>query len=62
LFEKCGLGPKGERFIWLEPRFVDRLAVLRGTGESFSDVILRMALGPLPAPIRPPRKPPIRCL
>jgi hypothetical protein len=38
------LGPKGERFIWLEPRFVDRLAAMSGPGESFSDVILRLAI------------------
>ena len=36
---------KGERQIWLEPRFVDRLAALRGPGESYSDVILRLAEG-----------------
>jgi hypothetical protein len=36
------LGPKEERFIWLEPRFVDRLAALRGPGESYSEVILRI--------------------
>ena len=36
------LSPKGERFIWLEPRFVDRLAAMRGPGESYSDVILRL--------------------
>ena len=34
---------KGERWIWLEPRFVDRLRALRGPGESYSDVILRLA-------------------
>jgi hypothetical protein len=34
---------KGERQIWLEPRFVDRLRALRGQGESYSDVILRLA-------------------
>ena len=33
---------KGERQIWLEPRVVDRLAALRGPGESYSDVILRL--------------------
>jgi hypothetical protein len=35
----------GERWIWLEPRFVDRLRALRGPGESYSDVILRLAKG-----------------
>ena len=34
--------PNGERFIWLEPRFVDCLAAMRGPGESYSDVILRL--------------------
>jgi hypothetical protein len=33
---------KGERLIWLERRFVDRLAAMRGPGESYSDVILRI--------------------
>jgi hypothetical protein len=35
---------EGERQIWLEPRFVDRLAAMRGPGESYSDVILRVAM------------------
>jgi hypothetical protein len=34
---------RGERLIWLEPRMVDRLGALRGPGESYSDVILRVA-------------------
>jgi hypothetical protein len=34
---------KGERQIWLERKFVDRLRLLRGPGESYSDVILRLA-------------------
>jgi len=33
----------GERLIWLEPRVVDRLKAMRGPGESYSDVILRLA-------------------
>jgi hypothetical protein len=33
----------GYRLIWLEPRVVDRLRALRGRGQSFSDVILRLA-------------------
>jgi hypothetical protein len=36
---------KGEVHIWLEPRVVDKLAALRGPGESYSDVILRLAAG-----------------
>jgi hypothetical protein len=35
--------PNGDFFIWLEPRFVDRLRAMRGPGESYSDVILRLA-------------------
>jgi hypothetical protein len=33
----------GERLIWLAPNVVDRLRALRGPGESYSDVILRLA-------------------
>ena len=40
---KLELGPTGERFIWLEPRSVDRLAAMRGPDESYSDVILQLA-------------------
>ncbi len=32
-----------ERMIWLEAGVVDRLAAMRGPGESYSDVILRLA-------------------
>jgi hypothetical protein len=38
--------PKGERHIWLERKFVDRLPALRGPSESYSDVILRLAEEP----------------
>jgi hypothetical protein len=34
---------KGEVHIWLEPRWLDRLKALRGPGESYSDVIVRLA-------------------
>ena len=34
---------KGERLIWLEPNVVNRLRSLRGLGESYSEVILRLA-------------------
>jgi hypothetical protein len=34
---------KGERLIWIEPSVVDRLKATRGPGESYSDVILRLA-------------------
>jgi hypothetical protein len=33
---------QGERYVWLEPNMVARLRALRGPGESFSDVILRL--------------------
>jgi hypothetical protein len=36
---------KGERLIWLDRSVVDRLRSLRGPGESYSDVILRLAGG-----------------
>jgi hypothetical protein len=38
-------GPNGARQIWLEPRVLDRLRALRGPGESYSDVILKLAKG-----------------
>jgi hypothetical protein len=34
---------KGERLIWVAPDVVGRLRSLRGPGESYSDVILRLA-------------------
>ena len=34
---------KGQRLIWLEPNVVDRLRAMRGPGESYTDVILRIA-------------------
>jgi hypothetical protein len=36
---------KGLRHIWLERAVVDKLARLRGPGETFSHVILRLAAG-----------------
>ena len=33
------------RYIWLEARWLDRLKSYRGQGESYSDVILRLAKG-----------------
>ena len=35
--------PNGDYFIWLDPAVVNRLAAMRGPGESCSDVILRLA-------------------
>jgi hypothetical protein len=34
---------RGERLIWLEAAMVDRLGAMRRAGESYSDVILRVA-------------------
>ena len=34
---------QGRRLIWLNRSVVDRLRAMRGRGESFSDVILRLA-------------------
>ena len=34
---------KGERYVWLDPKVVEHLRALRGPGESYSDVILRLA-------------------
>jgi len=33
---------RGERLIWLKPNVVDRLRAMRGPGESYCDVILRL--------------------
>ena len=35
----------GERLIWLDHAAVARLRAMRGPGESYSDVILRLAAG-----------------
>jgi len=35
--------PNGDFYVWLEPKYVDRLRALRGTGETYSDVIMRLA-------------------
>jgi hypothetical protein len=34
---------RGERLIWLEATVINRLRAMRGHGESYSDVILRIA-------------------
>jgi hypothetical protein len=36
------INEQGERLIWLEPNVVNRLRAMRGPGESFSDVIMRL--------------------
>jgi hypothetical protein len=33
----------GKRLIWLERKVLDQLDAMRGKGESYSDVILRLA-------------------
>ena len=35
--------PNGDYFVWLDPAVVTRLAAMRGPGESYSEVILRLA-------------------
>ena len=35
---------RGERTVWLEDAMVDRLGAMRGPDESYSDVILRLAM------------------
>ena len=42
---EAGVDDKGERYIWLPRAVVDRLRSLRGPGESYSEVILRLAKG-----------------
>ena len=34
-----------QRYVWLDPNVVDRLRAMRRPGESYSDVILRIAAG-----------------
>jgi len=34
---------RGEKLVWLDEVWVDRLGAMRGPGESYSDVILRIA-------------------
>jgi hypothetical protein len=36
---------QGERAVWLEEAWVDKLGTMRGPGESYSDVILRPTAG-----------------
>jgi hypothetical protein len=40
---------KGEREIWLDEAVLNKLRLLRGPGESYSDVILRLAAGDDPS-------------
>jgi hypothetical protein len=36
------IDPHGQRMVWLETAVVDKLTAMRGPGESYSDVILRL--------------------
>ncbi len=36
------LNEKGERLIWVEPRWVDKLNSIRRPGESYSEAIIRL--------------------
>ena len=40
---ESGPSENGERLIWHAPNVVNRLRAMRGRGESYSDVILRLA-------------------
>jgi hypothetical protein len=35
--------PNGEFYVWLEPKYVEQLRAMRKPGESYSNVILRLA-------------------
>jgi len=39
------LDAQDQRLIWLESAIVDQLRAMRGPGESYSDVILRLLVG-----------------
>ena len=39
------INERGERLIWLDHAVVSRLRAMRGPGESYSDVVLRLAEG-----------------
>jgi hypothetical protein len=44
LKNRCGVVARFERqLIWLEDAMADRLSAMRGLGESYSDVIMRIA-------------------
>jgi hypothetical protein len=43
MMDAASSGPDGLISIWLDRAVVDRLRALRGPGESYSDVILRVA-------------------
>jgi hypothetical protein len=37
------IAANGERWVWLPKHVVDKLAAMRGRGEGYSDVIIRLA-------------------
>jgi hypothetical protein len=37
---------RGERYVWLEPNVISRVRAMRGPGESYSDVILKLVEWP----------------
>jgi hypothetical protein len=39
---------RGERLIWIDDRQADKLGAMRGPGESYSDIILRLVAGERP--------------
>ena len=41
----AGRAENGDIYIWLDPGVVAKLKALRGPGESYSDVIVRVAAG-----------------
>ena len=43
---ETGVDANSERYVWLPRAVLDRLRSLRGPGESFSEVILRMGVEP----------------
>ena len=40
---KCEPNEKGERVIWIEERWLDKLNSIRLSGESYSEAIIRLA-------------------
>jgi hypothetical protein len=42
---------RGERYVWLDPTVINHLRAMRGSGESYSDVILRLVEADPHAPV-----------
>ena len=45
MFYEAQLDGQGQRLIWVKASVVDRLRAMRGPGESYSDVIIRLFVG-----------------